>query len=135
LLAHLALGALLLAGAQGSATAPQRVYVVSWASVRDAPPEHRALVEQADRELKAELKRRGALVVESPRAHRQAIVLSPSLEVFPGGLTLKLVGQRGWDRSLLGAISTKASGSSRAAQLKAVVRHVCEEAQQLEERR
>jgi hypothetical protein len=47
-------------------------------------------------------------------------------------LRLNVVVLRSADRKFLGSISTKAAGSSRDAQLKAIVTHVCREAEQLE---
>lgn len=128
MLARLVFGALLLTGACVTAAAPQRVYVVTWAGASQASAEQRALVAQADVQLREELRRRGALVGASDT--RAAIVLTPSLEVFPTGLRLNLVGVR--DRSLLGTISTRASGSTREAQLRAVVQRACREADQLQ---
>lgn len=109
-----------------AASAPRRVYVVRWAAVGESV-ESRALVAQADRQLRDELMRRGASVVEQSS---QAIVLKPSLEVFPRALKLNVVGVR--DQRLLGTISTKAAGSNREAQLKAIVGRACVEAELLE---
>lgn len=120
----------LLGAALVFAATPSRVYVVSW-SEGDRSPEVRALTELADRELREELLRRGAAVVESSPAPSGAIVLRPSLEVLPGALKLNVVGLRSTDRALLGTISTKASGSTRSAQLRAVVKRACHEADQL----
>ena len=123
MLARLAFGALLLVGTLASSARPQRVYVVKWGSGIDASPERRALTEQLDRQLRDELRRRGASVVEQSV---QAIVLKPSLEIFPRALKLNLVGVR--DQKLLGTISMKAAGSNREAQLRAVVNQACLEA-------
>ena len=126
--ARLALGALLLAGPMVSGAAPRRVYVVRWGSSGDASPEGSALIAQADRQLRDELRRRGASVVEGlPGA--AAIVLKPSLEVFPRAMELRLVGVR--DQQLLGTISMKAAGSSREAQLRALVARAGAEADRL----
>ncbi len=123
MLARLALGALLLAGSAASSARAQRVYVVKWGSGADASPERRALTDQLDRQLRDELRRRGASVVERGV---QAIVLKPSLEIFPRALKLNLVGVR--DQRLLGTTSMKAAGSNREAQLRAVVNQACLEA-------
>lgn len=129
MLARLSLCAVLLAGTLVKAvTAPQRVYVVTWAADRHGSAESRALIAQADRQLREELRRRGAAVMEG-RASRAAIVLKPSLEILPGALKLNLVGVR--DQKLLGTISTRAAGSSRNAQLRAIVGRACLEADQL----
>ncbi len=132
MLARLSAGALLLTAALALAGPPPRVYVVRWADAADASPERRALIEQADRQLRDELRRRGAAVVEAPVSSPAAILLRPSLEVFPLGLRLNLVGVRGRDQAVLGTVSTKASGSTRAAQLRAVVQRACSEAEALE---
>lgn len=124
--ARLALAALLLFGSLGAAApAPRRVYVLSWSTGGEASPERSALTAQVDRQLRDELRRRGATVVERPGA-TAAIVLKPSLEIFPRALKLSLVGVR--DQKLLGTFSTKAAGSNRDAQLKAIVSRACLEA-------
>lgn len=61
-----------------------------------------------------------------------AILLKPRLEIFPKALELNVVGVRGADQKLLGTISMRAAGSSRQAQLKALVTRACAEADQLE---
>ena len=121
------LATLLLAGMMApAASAPRRVYVVRWTGVGESL-EGRALVAQADRQLRDELTRRGGSVVEQST---HAIVLKPSLEIFPRALRLSLVGLK--DQRLLGTISTKAAGSNREAQLKAIVGKACSEAELLE---
>lgn len=127
MLARLALGTLLLAGTLVSGAAPRRVYVVTWGNVVERSPERRALIEQADQQLREALTRRGAEVIEGQAG--SAIVLKPSLEVFPQALGLRLVGVR--DQKLLGSVSMKAAGSSRNAQLRALVSRACVEAEQL----
>src|SRR5262245_15295480 len=112
---------LLLASNVGTA-ANRKVYVVRWQSSAESA-EGRALIAQADRQLRDELQRRGASVVENARA---AIVLKPSLEIFPKALKLNVIGVR--DQKLLGTISMKAAGSNRDAQLKAIVSRACAEA-------
>lgn len=129
MLARLVVGAFLLTGMLSPAATPQRVYVVKWAG-SETSPERRALIEQADSQLREELRRRGAVVDVQP-GNRNAIVLTPSLELYPQALKLNLVGMRSGDKSILGTISTKASGSSRAAQLRAAVRRAVHEADQL----
>lgn len=62
------------------------------------------------------------------RACRTAHVLKPKLEVLPQALRLKVVVLRGSDRAVLGSITTKAGGSNRTAQVRALVAHVCREA-------
>lgn len=129
MLARLSMCAVLLAGTLvGAVTAPRRVYVVTWGADRHGSSESRALIAQADRQLREELRRRGAAVIEG-QATRAAIVLKPSLEILPGALKLNLVGVR--DQKLLGTISTRAAGSSRNAQLRAIVGRACLEADQL----
>lgn len=125
---RLALGTLLLVGTMVSGAAPRRVYVVSWGSSGDASPEGRSLIAQADRQLRDELRRRGGSVVEG-QPGAAAIVLKPSLEVFPKSMELRLVGVR--DQQLLGTISMKAAGSSREAQLRALVTRAGAEVDQL----
>lgn len=78
--------------------------------------DRRALTDQVDRQL---------------RACGTSLVLKPSLEVFPRALRLKVVVLRSADRAVLGSITTRAAGSSRDAQLRAMVAHVCREAGQL----
>lgn len=122
-----ALALLLLGGMLAPAAgAPRRVYVVRWAGAGDSV-ESRALVAQADRQLRDELMRRGASVVEQSS---EAIVLKPSLEIFPRALKLSVVGVR--QQRLLGTISTRAAGSNRTAQLEAIVFRTCVEAELLE---
>jgi hypothetical protein len=112
---RLALTALFVVGTLASA-GPRRVCVVTWASGADQSAEQRALIAQVDRRLRDEC--------------GDGIEVKPSLEVFPRALKLNLVVLR--DRRLLGTISTKAAGSSREAQLRAVVTRVCHEADQLQ---
>ena len=125
MLKRLAPAAVLLVGMIASAT-PRRVYEVSWGRSGDASAEQRALIEQADRGLRDELRR----CVEGPAT--EAIVLKPSLEVSPRTLRLSLVVMRSADRKLLGTISARASGSSRDAQLRAIFTRVCRETALLE---
>lgn len=131
MLARLALVAVLLAGSSVGAASQGRVYAVRWERGGELTPERRALIEQFDRRLRDELRRRGATVVDTT-SDATAIVLTPSLEVLPKGLSLKLVGVRGLDRRLLGAVSMRASGANRDAVLRAIVARACLEADQLE---
>lgn len=125
--ARLALVLMLLTATGGSAApASKKVYVVRWQSGAQST-EARALIAQADRQLRDELQRRGASVVESAST---AIVLKPSLEIFPKALKLNVIGVR--DQKLLGTISMKAAGSNRDAQLKAIVTRACAEADAFE---
>jgi hypothetical protein len=132
--ARLATLALLLTAAVTFAASPPRVYVLTWVTEGAAGAEQQALRDEADRQLRAELERRGAVVVEAKRAGRTAIVLSSRLEVLPGAMKLQVLGVRRADRKLLGSISMKASGASRTAQLKAIVKRASHEADQLERR-
>jgi hypothetical protein len=122
--ARLTLTLLLLVGAACSAaSASRKVYVVDWADATEGSAERRALVAQADRQLRAELQRCGS-VIEGQSA--RAIVLKPSLEIFPSALKLSLMGLR--NQKLLGTVSMKAAGSNREAQLRAIVSRACIEA-------
>lgn len=131
MLARLALVAVLLGASSVCAASQGRVYALRWERGVDLSPERRALIEQVDRRLRDELRRRGATVVDST-SESAVIVLTPSLEVLPRGLSLKLVGVRGLDRRVLGAVSMRASGGSRDAVLRAIVARACLEADQLE---
>jgi hypothetical protein len=124
---RLALAGLVLAGAVVCAAPQRRVYVVTWAGEADASPERRALLDQADQQLREALVRRGASVVDAQGSSPGAILLRPRLEVLPQALKLDVVGLRSSDRSVLGTVSTKASGSTREAQLKAVVQRASAE--------
>lgn len=130
MLARLTLVSLLLSGL-AAASSGRRVYVVRWADEPGSSPERRELVQQAERRFSDELRRCGASVLEG-EPPSTAIVLRPRLEVLPGGLLLRVVGVRGGDQKLLGTISTRASGASRSAQLRAVLSRVCDEAGRLE---
>lgn len=125
--ARLVLGALLVASLVSTAAQPRRVYCVTWGAADATSTEGRALTAQLDRQLRDELQRRGALVIdrEDPRA---AIILRPHLDVTPRTLSLRLVGVRSGDQQLLGSVSMKATGSSRNAQVKAIVSRACLEA-------
>ncbi|MDP2272633.1 MAG: hypothetical protein Q8K32_18000 [Archangium sp.] len=123
---RLTLCALLLSGTFAAAS-PRRTYVVNWGTTHELSAEDRALIEKCDRQLRAELLRRGATVTDRKDA-RTAIVLRPTLEVLPQGLKLDMVGMRNADKKLLGSVSVKAGGASRDAQLRAIVKHVCSEA-------
>ena len=107
----------LLLGGTLAFAAPR--YLVTWPPAGDESAERRALVAQVDRRLRDELQRCG-----------DGLVIEPSLEIFPRALKLNLVVLR--DRRLLGTISTKAAGSSREAQARAIVTRVCHEADQLQ---
>lgn len=130
--ARLALSSLVLVATLASATSTQRVYVVRWPTDGDVSVERRALVEQVDRRLRDELARCGMTVLAAGEAAgpRGAVVLRPRLEVAPSSLTLQLLSLR--DQKVLGTSSTKASGTSRKAQLRGVVSRVCDEARRLE---
>lgn len=125
-----AVGALLLAGTFVFAT-PRRVYVLTWAHAADTTPECRAVSEQFDRQLREELRRRGATVIDRQDARTAAIILRPNLELLPQGLKLNVLAVRSGDRKILGNISVKAGGSTREAQLRAIVQHACSEANEL----
>jgi hypothetical protein len=112
---------------------PRRVYVVTSPNPGGLSAESRALRAQFDLQLREELKRRGATVIDQQDSRTRAIVLRPRLEVLPQGLSLNLVGIRSGDRKLLGSISVKAGGSSREAQLRAIVKHACFEAGQFDQ--
>ena len=120
MLTRLAPAAVLLVAMIASAT-PRRAYEVSWGTVGDASAEQRALIDQVDRGLRDELQRCDV----GPTT--DAVVLRPSLEISPRALKLSLVVMRSAERKLLGTISTKASGSSRDAQLRAIFARVCRE--------
>jgi hypothetical protein len=80
------------------------------------PSEEGGLLEQVDLRL---------------RSCSPSLTLRPSLDVLPSALRLKVVVVRSADRTVLGSITTRASGASRQAQLRAVTTHVCREANQL----
>lgn len=122
----------LLAASVGFADPPRRIYLVSSPMPGGLSPESRALREEFELQLRAELRRRGATVLEQQDERVPAIVLRPRLEVLPRGLSLNLVGVRSGDKKLLGSISVKAGGATREAQLKALVRHACFEASQFD---
>lgn len=125
MLPRLSVGLILLLATGSSAVSTRRVYAVSWA--RQA--ESSALVSELDRQLRDELVRRGASVVE--KVGPTTVVLKPSLQVLPGALRLDVLGVRAVDQQLLGTINAKASGASRTAQLKALVKHVGAESEAL----
>lgn len=79
-------------------------------------PDESALLDQVDQRL---------------RTCSPSLTLRPSLDVLPTALRLKVVVVRSADRTVLGSITTRASGASRQAQLRAVTTHVCREANQL----
>ena len=126
---RLALAALLLAATLVHAAEP-RVYVVAWGKTVERTAEKRAVVEQFDRALRDELRRRGATVL-GPNDRSPAIVLRPRLEISSKGLKLNLVAVRSGDQELLGSICVKAAGSSRDAQVRALVTRACLEADDL----
>jgi hypothetical protein len=130
--ARLALGIALFAATLVSAETPgRRVYLVTWGTAELSTPERREIMDQFDRQLRDELSRRGALAL-GRNAGELVIVLRPSLEVAPTAITLDLVGVRGSDQKLLGSATMKVSGSSREAQLRALVERACAEAEQFE---
>ena len=122
----------LLAATVGLADPPRRVYLVSTPMPGGLSPESRALREAFEFQLREELKRRGATVLDRQDERVSAIVLRPRIEVRDRGLSLDLVGVRSHDKKLLGSISVTAGGATREAQLKALVRHACFEASQFD---
>ena len=125
-------GVVLFAGAVLAAAPTARVYVVVSSRPAGLSPESRELKDQFELQLRDELRRGGATVIDQQNPHVVAIVLRPRLEVLPKGLSLNLVGVRSGDQKLLGSISVKAGGATREAQLRALVRHACFEASQFE---
>lgn len=124
---RLLLAVLLAATGLSCATAPTgRVYRVTWGNT-DLNNEGPALKAQLDRQLREELQRRGATLIDDadPRA---AIILRPNLSVTAHGLELNLAGVRSTDQQLIGSASMKATGSSRNAQVAAIVKRACLEA-------
>ena len=116
---------LLAAAGLSCATAPSgRVYRVTWGST---DPSSEGLAAQLDHQLREELQRRGATLIADtdPRA---AIILRPNLSVTAHGLELNLAGVRSTDQQLIGSASMKATGSSRNAQVAAIVKRACLEA-------
>ena len=122
----LLLAALLAASSLSCATAAPsgRVYRVTWGST-DLSSE--GLATQLDQQLREALQRRGATLIDDadPRA---AIILRPHLSVTAHGLELNLAGVRSTDQQLIGSASMKATGSSRNAQVAAIVKRACLEA-------
>ncbi len=129
--ARLLLFAALLASSVVAGASPRRVYAVRWNAPSESSAEQRALIDEVDSQLRAELRKRGASIVDGASV-ASAIVLRPSIEILPSALRLNVIGVRGADQKLLGTISAKAAGSSRSAQLKALVTRACAEAEQLE---
>ncbi len=128
---RMGLGVGLLIGTVVFATPPQRVYVVVSPNPGALSPESRELREQFELRLGEELRRTGATVIDRQDARTTAIILRPNLEILPQGLKLNVVAVRSGDRKILGSISVKAGGSTREAQLRALVRHACSEANEL----
>ncbi|MGV3623914.1 MAG: hypothetical protein ACO1OB_24060 [Archangium sp.] len=126
MLARLAMLTVLLTAGGSSAVSSVRVYAVSWSRTSSASPE---VVQQVDVQLREELKRRGASVVD--RVGPSTILLKPEIEVLPTAMRINVLGVRAVDQKLLGTISAKASGASRTAQMKALVKRVCAESEQL----
>lgn len=123
----------MLAAFVASADPPRRVYLVTSPLPGGLSPESLALRAEFEFQLRDELRRRGATVLERQDERVSAIVLRPRLEILPRGLSLELVGVRSGDKKLLGSISVKAGGATREAQLKALVRHACFEASQFDQ--
>ncbi len=119
-----ALGSLWATAAQ--AGEPAQLYQVAWGQKSEAT---RSMVEQTDRQLKAELAKRGALVVTSGRSER-AIVLMPKLEVSNDAISLSLV-KVGADKSLVGSVKAKVAGRAGDAKLRALVERAVDEAARL----
>jgi hypothetical protein len=130
--AEVAVVVVLLAASVGFADPPRRIYLVTTPMPGGLSPESRALREAFELQLREELKRRGATVLDRQDERVTAIVLRPRLEVLARGLSLELIGVRSNDKKLLGSISVTAGGSTREAQLKALVRHACFEASQFD---
>ena len=125
-------GVVLLAGTVLAADPVARVYVVISPRPAGLSPESSELRDQFELQLREELRRGGATVIDRQDPRVVAIVLRPRLEVLPKGLSLNLVGVRSGDQKLLGSISVQAGGATREAQLRAIVRHACFEASQFE---
>lgn len=127
MLARLVLGAVVFTSLTASAATPVRAYVVRWAGGDSG--EARALVAQLDAKFREALALHGAAVIDAARPGHKAVVLTSRLEVLPGALRLEVVGLR--DRAVLGTFSLKASGASRAAQVRALAKQATLEAVQL----
>ncbi len=128
--AQLAAMGCFLWGAAAQAEEPAQgklVYAVAWTSA--SAGQDRAVVEQADKQLRAELTRRGARVVREGQV-RDAIVLMPKLEVSPEAVSLSLV-KVGADRALLGAVKARAAGPHRDAKLQKLVERAVDEVARL----
>ncbi|MBE2248596.1 MAG: hypothetical protein IAE78_03530 [Myxococcus sp.] len=128
--ARLAVAAALLVGAPLQAATAPRVYAVRWDRTT-ASAEGRALIDQVDARLREELKRRGATVVDGAIGP-SGIVLKPTVERLHQGLKLKLIGLRGPEQRMVGAVSMQATGKNSDAVMKALVTRACLEADQLD---
>jgi len=104
-----------------SLAVPRPAYSVKWGREAISSDETRTLIDQVDRRLRT--------CDDAPP--RSALVLEPRLAAFRGALELKVRGTGNADGTGLGSITTRAAGSSRAAQLRALVAQVCREAGQL----
>jgi len=106
------------------------LYAVSWSGDAQRSVATRAILEQADAQLRAELARRGNRVVNAGEPTANAIVLMPTLEVDSNGTTISMV-KVGADRSLLGSVKAKVGGPHRDAKLRRLIQRAVDEVARL----
>ncbi|MFT3838635.1 MAG: hypothetical protein QM723_16775 [Myxococcaceae bacterium] len=106
------------------------VYAVAWTDAQQSTMASRAIQDQVDQQLRAELARRGAAVVNAGEKSREAIVLKPRLLVDQDGTTFTVL-KVGADRQVIGSVKTKVRGPQRDEKLRKLVQKAVEEVARL----
>lgn len=106
------------------------VYAVAWTDAQQSTMASRAIQDQVDQQLRAELARHGAAVVNAGERSREAIVLKPRLLVDQDGTTFTVL-KVGADRQVIGSVKTKVRGPQRDEKLRKLVQKAVEEVARL----
>ncbi len=105
------------------------VYAVAWSDAQQQTIATRAIQDQVDAELRAELSRHGAVVNAGEKA-RDAIVLMPRVVMDQNGTTISML-KVGADHTVLGSVKAKARGRHGDEKLRELIRKAVEEAVRL----
>lgn len=106
------------------------VYAVAWTDAQQQTMATRAIQDQVDQQLRAELARHGASVMLPGEKSRDAIVLMPKLLVDQNGTTFTVL-KVSADRQVLGSVKAKVRGPQRDEKLRKLVQKAVEEVARL----
>jgi hypothetical protein len=105
------------------------VYAVAWTDAQQQTMATRAIQDQVDVQLRAELARHGT-VVNAGEKSRDAIVLMPRVTVDEKGTTISML-KVSADRQVIGSVKAKARGRHGDDKLRELIRKAVEEAVRL----